>query len=63
MKPTGRSLLAHAVRLIERERRIIVRDCTDPKTGVVDEEPDRAWLASYDRFLKPARAWLKRAKR
>lgn len=53
--PAWWTLLNQAVTLIQREREIIVRDCSS--AGRIDYHA-RRWIREYDRFLKPARAEL-----
>lgn len=59
---TERQLIALAVKLVEAERDVIVSSYTDligSHKGKVTDYDARRWIRGYDRFLKPARAWLR----
>jgi hypothetical protein len=63
---TPRKLIAHAVKIIECERNIVVQSYTDligAHRGKVTDYDARRWIRDYDRFLKPARAYLGRKPR
>lgn len=60
-----RKLLAQAIKIIETERATIVSSYTDligAHAGKVTNYDARKSIREYDRFLKPARAYLGRAK-
>lgn len=56
---TERQLIKLAVKLIEDEREIAISSFTDVN-GRITNVDDRKIVRSYDRFLKPARDWLRR---
>lgn len=49
-----RRLLRLAVKIIEREREVMFR-----LNGMIAQPYARKRILGYDRFLKPAREWLK----
>jgi len=52
-------LLREAVAIIEEDREVLVSSFKD-MDGCVRDPDGLRWLRKYDRFLKPARAYLKR---
>lgn len=65
-QPTPRKLIAQAVKIIEGERLVIVDSYTaliGEHVGKVTDYDARGWIREYDRFLKPARAYLGRKPR
>lgn len=63
VKLTERQLIKLGVKLIEAERAVVVDSYTDligAHVGKVTDFEARRWIREYDRFLKPARAWLRR---
>ena len=56
---TERQLIELAVKLVDADRKIAVDSFSDTN-GRITNIDDRKIVRDYDRFLKPARAWLKR---
>lgn len=54
-----RALLALAVEIIEDERECVVTSFRE-RDGKVKDYDARKWLRRYDRFLKPAKALLRK---
>jgi hypothetical protein len=59
---TPRQLIEQAVKLIAADRKIAVDSFSDAR-GVVRDVYDRRIIADYDRFLKPARRYLRGSRR
>lgn len=59
LRLSERELIALAVKLIEADRRFVVDSYAGRELKVTDRDA-LIWIRAYDRFLRPARDWLRR---